>query len=139
VIPAGTEVPVRTRGFLDSCCGAIGGLSLGTVDAGVKVGGNVVIPAGASVTMERVDRKQSEGHEGQASLTFELRSADFQNRHYVFESVESGSVPAGLLVTFLGAKNGSPEAKVRGLNVHLESQTFMGFKATVPVTFKVSQ
>jgi hypothetical protein len=136
VIPTGTEIPVRTRGFLDSCCGPLGSLSLGTVDSDVKVGGNVVLPAGASVTMERVDRKQGES---QISLTFELRSADFQNRHYVFESAESGQVPAGMLVTFLGAKNGSPEAKARGINVHLESQSFMGFKATIPVTFKVSQ
>ena len=135
MIPTGTEVPVRTRGFLDSCCGMISGLSLGTTDFDVKVGGKVVIPEGASVTMERVDNKPVDG---QASLTFELRSADFQNHHYVFESSESGS-PAGLLVNFKGAKPGSAEAKVRGINVHLESQTFMGFKATAPVTLKRSE
>ena len=136
VIPTGTEVPVRTRGFLDSCCGPVGGLSLGTTDFDVKVGGKVVIPTGASVTMERVDRKEANGA---VSLSFELRSADFGNRHYVFESSEGGSVPAGLLITFTGAKSGTPEAKERGLNVHLESQTFMGFKATVPVTLKASE
>ena len=95
IIPTGTEVPVRTRGFLDSCCGPIGGLSLGTTDFDVKVGGKVVIPEGASLTMERADNKPVDG---QISLTFELRSADFQNHHYVFESSESGA-PAGLLVT----------------------------------------
>jgi hypothetical protein len=135
VIPTGTEVPVRTRGFLDSCCGPIGGLSLGTTDFDVKVGGKVVIPEGASVTMERTDNRMVNG---QASLSFELRSADFQNHHYVLESVESGA-PAGLLVTFTGAKSGTPEAKARGVNVHLESQTFMGFKATAPVTLKRSE
>ena len=135
VIPTGTEVPVRTRGFLDSCCGTIGGLSLGTTDFDVKVGSKVVIPGGASVTMERIDHKQVDG---QVSLSFELRSADFQNHHYVFESSESGT-PAGLLVTFTGAKSGTPEAKVRGINVHLETQTFMGFKATAPVTLKRSE
>ncbi len=135
MIPTGTEVGVRTRGFLDSCCGEIGGLSLGTTDFDIRVGGKVVIPEGASVTMERVDHKEADG---QVSLTFELRSADFQNHHYVFESAESGS-PAGLLINFKGAKSGSPEAKVRGLNVHLESQTFMGFKAIAPVTLKRSE
>jgi hypothetical protein len=135
IIPTGTEVPVRTRGFLDSCCGPIGGLSLGTTDFDVKVGGKVVIPEGASLTMERADNKPVDG---QISLTFELRSADFQNHHYVFESSESGA-PAGLLVTFKGAKSGTPEAKLRGINVHLESQTFMGFKATAPVTLKRSE
>src|SRR5665213_1562320 len=79
VLPVGTEVPVRTRGFLDSCCGEIGGLSLGTTDFDVKVGGKTVIPEGASVTMERVDHKDVDG---QVTLTFELRSADFQNHHY---------------------------------------------------------
>jgi hypothetical protein len=135
VIPAGMEVPVRTRGFLDSCCGALGGLSLGTTDFDVRVGGKVVIPEGASVTMERVDNKAVDG---QISLTFELRSADFQNHHYVFESSESAA-PAGLLISYKGAKSGSAEAKARGMNVHLESQTFMGFKATVPVTLKRSE
>jgi len=135
VIPTGTEVPVRTRGFLDSCCGPIGGISLGTTDFDVKVGGKVVLPEAASVTMERVDNKPVDG---QISLTFELRSADFQNHHYVFESAESGS-PAGLLITFKGAKSGSPEAKARGTSVHLESETFMGFKATAPVTLKRSE
>jgi hypothetical protein len=135
VIPTGTEVGVRTRGFLDSCCGEIGGLSLGTTDFDVKVGGKIVMPQGASVTMERVDHKQVDG---QVSLSFELRSADFQNHHYVFESSESGA-PAGLLVTFTGAKSGTAEAKVRGTNVHLETQTFMGFRATVPVTLKRSE
>jgi hypothetical protein len=135
VIPAGAEVPVRTRGFLDSCCGPIGGLSLGTTDVDVRVGSKVVIPAGASVTMERVENKPVDG---EISLTFELRSADFQNHHYVFESSESGA-PAGLLVTFKGARSGTPEAKARGVNVHLESQTFMGFKAAAPVTLKRSE
>lgn len=136
MIPAGTEVPVRTRGFLDSCCGVVGGLSLGTTDADVRVGGKVVLPAGASVTMERVDRKQADG---QVSLSFELRSADFQDRHYLFESSERGTAPAGILVTIAGARSGSQEAKDRGPNVHLESQSFMGFKATGPVEFRLSE
>ncbi len=135
VLPAGTEVPVRTRGFLDSCCGMLGGLSLGTTDFDVKVGTKVVIPEGASVTMERVDERKADG---QVSLVFELRSADFQNHHYVFESSE-GETAAGLLITYKGAKTGSQEAKEHGVNVHLESQTFMGFKATVPVTLKRSE
>ena len=135
VIPVGTEIPVRTIGFLDSCCGALGGLSLGKTDFDVKVANQVVIPEGASVTMERVDERQVEG---QVTLSFELRSADFQGHHYVFESSEAGA-PAGLLITYKGAKSGSPEAKARGTNVHLESQTFMGFKATAPVTLKRSE
>jgi hypothetical protein len=135
VLPTGTEVAVRTRGFLDSCCGPLGGLSLGTTDFDTKVGTKVVIPGGASVTLERIDNKPVDG---QISLTFELRSADFQNHHYVFESAEGGSA-AGLLITFKGAKSGTAEAKERGTNVHLESEAFMGFKATVPVTLKRSE
>ncbi len=70
-------------------------------------------------------------------MSFELRSADFRITT-MSSSLRRGGAAAGLLINFKGAKSGSAEAKARGLNVHLESQTFMGFKATTPVTLKRS-
>jgi hypothetical protein len=133
--PVGSAFPVRTRGFLDSCCVPVGALSLGVLDADVKLGGKVAIPAGTNVTMELVDTKTVDGR---TSMIFQLGSADFGNRHYLFTTAKGGLEP-GAVVTFTGAKDGSQEAKAHGLTVHLDDQSFMAFKAASPVILKASQ
>ncbi|HEY5381479.1 MAG TPA: hypothetical protein VIJ65_04440, partial [Acidobacteriaceae bacterium] len=134
-IPEGTELPVRTRGFLDSCCLAPNALSLGVLDADVKgPGGKVVLPAGANVTIQLVEEKNVDGR---ITMTFELGSLDFGGRHYVIASAKGGLEP-GARVTFTGAKAGTPEAKLRGLNVHLDNQSYMGFKAETPIVVTLS-
>lgn len=134
--PEGTEFPVRTNGFLDSCCVPIGANSLGLMDADVKDSkGNVLIPQGASVVIVVREEKKVDGV---ISMTFELGSADFEGRHFLISSAKGGLEP-GARVTFTGAREGSAEAKSHGVHVHLEDQTYMGFKAETPVNLRVSQ
>lgn len=133
--PAGTEFPVRTSGFLDSCCLPPGALSLGIMESDVEVGGKVEIPQGTNVTIEFLEKKKEDGR---ISMSFQLASADFGDRHYVFASPKGGHEP-GAVVTFTGAKTGSPEATGRGPDVHLEDRTYMGFKAASPILLKASQ
>ncbi len=134
--PAGAEFPVRTSGFLDSCCVPPNAVSLGVIDGDVKdSSGKVVIPAGANVTITLLEDRKTDGR---LSMIFELGSADFNGHHYVISSTKGGTEP-GIRVTFTGAKEGSPEATARGTNIHLEDQSFMGFKAETPVIFKISQ
>jgi hypothetical protein len=136
LFPVGTEFPVRTMGFLDSCCVPVDGLSLGTIDDDIRnASGKVIIPVGANVTVHLLEKKKVDGR---MTMNFELASADFGGRHYVISSTK-GALEPGAAVRFTGAEDGSPEAKLRGLNVHLDDQSYMGFKAETPVVFKLSQ
>ncbi len=132
--PAGTEFAVRTSGFLDSCCVPLGALSVGILDVDVKLGGKVEIPGGSNLTMEMLETKTVDGR---TSMTFQLASADFGNRHYLFSSAKAGE--PGAVVTFTGAKDGSAEAKQRGVNVHLDDNSYMEFKAASPIVLRASQ
>jgi hypothetical protein len=131
----GTEFPIRSNGFLDSCCVPPNSVSLGVVDEDIKRNGAVVVPRGASVTMIMTDIGIVDGR---ITMTFELGSADFGGRHFVIAPTKGGLEP-GIRATFSGATPGSPEAKLRGTAVHLENQSYMGFKAQSPVTFRLSQ
>lgn len=134
--PAGTEFPVRSNGFLDSCCVPITGLALGVMDAAVKSpAGKVLVPEGANVTIELLEERQADGR---TSMVFELASADFDGRHYVITSAKGGLEP-GIRAIFTGAKDGTPEAKAHGLNVHVEDHAYMPFKAESTVLMKLSQ
>lgn len=125
----GTEFPVRITGILDSCCLPRGTMTLGRMDADLKgPDGRIAVPAGSNVVFniastERVD--------GRTTMVFELSAADFGGRHYIVDD--------GADVTFTGPKAGTPAAKAQGLNVHLQDQTYMGFKAVKPVTFRLSK
>jgi hypothetical protein len=135
-IHEGTELPVRNDGILDACCLIDGAMSLGTIDADVKdASGQVLIPAGANVTIITRHHRMVEGR---VTLEFELGSADFYGRHYLVTSAK-GALEPGAIVTFAGPKEGTPEAKVRGLWLHLDDQTYMGFKTATPTIFKPSQ
>jgi hypothetical protein len=135
VFPAGTEFSVVTSGFLDSCCVPIGAFSVGTLDADVKSGGKVVVPRGANVTIVLADQKITDGR---ISMRFELGSADFGGHHYLIASRKGGLEP-GAVVTYTGEKEGTPEAKLRGTNVHLDDHDLMIFKAASATGFTLSQ
>ena len=136
VFPQGAALPVASNGLLDSGFVPIGALALGTMDSDVKSPeGKVLIPAGANVSFLVRDKKVVSD---QIQMEFELASADFNGRHYMISSVKGGSEP-GAVVTFTGAKAGSPEAKLRGENIHLDDHALMVFKAETPTVFRVSQ
>ena len=135
-IPEGTEIPVRNNGVLDACCLPIDSIALGVMDADVKSpDGRVLVPNGANVTILVRDKKRVDGR---VTMDFELGSADFDNQHYLVSSEKGGNQP-GAVVTFVGAQEGSAEAKIRGLWVHLGDHTYMGFKAATPVVFTPSK
>jgi hypothetical protein len=134
-IPQGTEIPVRNNGVLDACCLPINSIALGVMDGDVKsADGKVLVPNGANVTIMVRDKKRVEGR---VTMEFELGSADFDNQHYLVSS-EKGTEP-GAVVTFVGAQEGSQEAKIRGLWVHLSDRTYMAFKAATPTVFTPSK
>jgi len=134
--PEGTEFPVRTSGFLDSCCVPANARSIGTMDAAIKDrNGAILVPEGANVVMTLLEVKKTDGR---VSMTFELVAADFNGGHYVISSAK-GTLEPGARATFNGSREGTPEAKLTGINVHLDDRAFMGFKAVTPVVFKHSQ
>jgi hypothetical protein len=133
-LPAGTEFPVRSDGFLDSCCVPVGALAVGAADADVKgPGGKIAIPAGANVLFELLETKNVNG---QVTMTFQLDSADFGGHHYRIASTE-GALSSGARITLLGAKENSPEARVRGTNVHVDARGLIVFKAVTPITVRL--
>ncbi len=134
--PEGTEFPVRSSGFLDSCCVPEGALSVGVVDSNIKSPESAsVIPEGSNVTMVLMNKTKVDGR---VAMVFELATADFGGRHFIVSSARGGSEP-GARVTVSGAKEGSPEAKARGLAVHVDDNSVLEYKALTPVVFKVSQ
>jgi hypothetical protein len=127
--PTGTEFPVRITGFLDSCCLPPGTLTLGRMDADLKgSNGKIAIPAGSNIVFNIVSTGKVDGR---VTMVFEVSSADFGGHHYI--------VNEGAEVTFTGPKEGTPAAKTQGLNIHLQDQAYMGFKAVKPVTFRLSK
>lgn len=131
----GSLFPVRTSGILDSCCVPIYAMSVGLTDSDVKgPDGKVVIPAGSNVTMSLRELRKEDNR---IRMTFELESADFLGHHYTFLSAKSPEL--GATVSYLGAQDGSQEAKTAGTNIHLEDQTYMAFKAQTPTILKPSE
>jgi hypothetical protein len=127
--PIGTEFPVRITGFLDSCCLPPGAMTLGRMDADLKgSNGKIAIPAGSNIVFDVVS---TEITGGEPVMVFRISSADFGGHHYI--------VDPGAEVTFTGPKAGTPAAKIQGARIHLQDQTFMGFKAVKPVTFHLSK
>ena len=134
--PQGTTLPIRSNGFLDSCCVPIGAFALGFMDADIKnAKGAVVIPRGANVTFTLRDEKMVDGR---VTMEFELGSVDFNNRHYLINSVKGGNQP-GAVLTLTGPKEGSAEANARGKSLHVDDNSAMAFKAETPIVVKSSQ
>jgi hypothetical protein len=132
----GAEFPIRSVGFLDSSSIPAGAIFVGVMDADVKSQSDrVLIPEGANVTFGLLENKKVDGR---ILMSFELDSADFNGRHYVVSSA-AGKLGPGITIAFAGAKEGSPEAKVRGLNIHLDDQYYMKFRAATPVIFRLSE
>lgn len=134
--PAGTEFPIRADGFIDSCCAPVNSTVIGLMDRDVKnAKGQVVIPENATFTMIPADAKMVDGR---LTMTFALASASFGGRHYLITAV-AGPSESGVIATFSGAKAGTIDASKRGLNIHIEDQSLMNFKAVNPVVFKATQ
>lgn len=131
----GAEFPIRSVGFLDSSSVPAGAIFVGVTDADIKsTAGRILIPEGANVTFGLLDNKKIDGR---ISMSFQLESADFNGHHYVISPATGKPGPA-ITVAFTGAKEGSPEAIARGLNVHLDDQSYMEFRAAIPVAFRLS-
>jgi len=135
-LPQGVSLPVRSNGFLDSCCVPIGAIALGRMDTDIKNSkGAVLIPEGANVTFTL---RNESIVDGRVVMQFELGTTDFNNRHFIISSSKGGTEP-GATVSFTGPKEGSPEAKARGKSVHLDDNSAMPFKAETALVFKLSQ
>ena len=136
-IPAGTQIPVRTGEFIDSCCTRIGTIELGVSDADVKrPGGNVLIPEGANLTFIVRDKRVSDGRD---ALQFELGSADFGHRHYLMSSAGGGQNP-GAVLTLSGPGNLATESSGKmSKTLHLDDNSLIQFRAETPVEMKLSK
>lgn len=133
---AGTEFPLFSDGFIDSCCAPINYSVVGLLAKDIKnARGEVVIPEGSTFVIVLADEKTVNG---QLSMTFALGSAQVGRRHYRISS-SAGQLETGALATFTGAKLGTAEAAKRGASIHIEDRTLMDFKAINPVIFKAVQ
>lgn len=135
-LPAGTPFPVRTKGFLDSCCIRNGWTAVGIVDADVRgPDGVVIVPAETVVVMNVRDLSNINGT---VTLTMEVASVRIGERTFTVASTAGGNQP-GIVAAFTGAREGSPESKTQGTAVHLNDQAFMDFRSATAVTFTPSQ
>jgi hypothetical protein len=104
-------------------------MTLGRADADLKApNGKIAVPAGSNIVFDIVETGKVGG---QTTMVFRISAADFGGNHYI--------VDPGVEVTFAGPKEGTPAAKVQGLNIHLQDGALMNFKAVKPVTFHLSQ
>jgi hypothetical protein len=135
-LPAGITIPVTNNGLIDSTFVPENATLLAAMDSDAKgPDGRVLIPAGASVTLKV---RESKVVAGRVTMQFELSTVDFGNRHYIVTSAR-GDSESGPVATVMGAAPGSPEAKLRGANLHLDDHSLMLFKAASPSVLRVSQ
>jgi len=129
--PQGTQFAIRSNGFLDTCCVRMNDIELGVLDTDIKSPtGVVLIPQGANITFTVKDQTNSGGR---LSMTFELSSADYGGHHY--------AITPGAVMTVTGEKNTvayTGEAAKVGKPIHLEDHSALLFKASAPITFKLS-
>jgi hypothetical protein len=135
-LPTGITIPVTNNGLIDSSFVPEGATTLAAMDADAKgPDGKVLIPAGATVTLRVREKKVVAGR---VSMEFELGTVDFGNRHYMMTSAKGESEP-GPILTIMGAEPRSPEAKLRGENLHLDDHSLLLFKTTAPFVLKAEQ
>ncbi len=82
MIPAGTDISVRTIDSVDSERDRRGQTYRASIDQPVIVNGQTVIPRGADAVVMLSDSQQSGKIEGKAVLTLELRSVTVNGRMY---------------------------------------------------------
>lgn len=82
VIPAGTDLSVRTIDSVDSERDRRGQTYRASIDQPVIVNGQTVVPRGADAVIMLSDSQQSGKIEGKAVLTLELRSITINGRTY---------------------------------------------------------
>ena len=75
-IPAGTSIPFATLHQIDSEHNQVGSTWTGRVTRNVVVGGQVVIPAGATVTGVVTNMNEGDDNGGRGSITLEARSVE---------------------------------------------------------------
>jgi hypothetical protein len=75
-IPAGTSIPFATLHQVDSEHNEVGSTWTGRVTRNVVVGGQVVIPAGATVTGVVTNMNEGDDNGGRGSITLEARSVE---------------------------------------------------------------
>ncbi|HKY59503.1 MAG TPA: hypothetical protein VJP59_00695 [Gemmatimonadota bacterium] len=75
-IPAGTSIPFATLHQIDSEHNQVGSTWTGRVTRNVVVGGQVVIPAGATVTGVVTHMNEGDDNGGRGSITLEARSVE---------------------------------------------------------------
>jgi hypothetical protein len=82
LIPAGTDISVRTIDSVDSERDRRGQTYRASIDQPVIVNGQTVVPRGADAVIMLSDSQQSGKIEGKAVLTLELRSITINGRTY---------------------------------------------------------
>ena len=75
-IPAGTSIPFATLHQIDSEHNDVGSTWTGRVTRNVVVGGQVVIPAGATVSGVVTNMNEGDDNGGRGSITLEARSVE---------------------------------------------------------------
>ncbi|HET9582392.1 MAG TPA: hypothetical protein VFP76_06210 [Gemmatimonadota bacterium] len=75
-IPAGTSIPFATMHQIDSEHNEVGSTWTGRVTRNVVVGGQVVIPAGATVSGVVTSMNEGDDNDGRGSITLEARSVE---------------------------------------------------------------
>jgi hypothetical protein len=75
-IPAGTSIPFATLHQIDSEHNQVGSTWTGRVTRNVVVGGQVVIPAGATVSGVVTNMNEGDDNGGRGSITLEARSVE---------------------------------------------------------------
>jgi hypothetical protein len=164
-VPAGTVVNVRLTQTIDVDASAAGQRFKGTVDDPVSVGGAIVIPRGASATLQAVKVEQSGSMKGSDKITLKLNTISIGGMVYEVAStyVESkgkgegkrtarkvgggaglGAIVGGIAGGGEGAAIGAAIGGVTGAAVassgqehlKLEAETRLAFQLASAVTVK---
>jgi BON domain len=112
VVPAGTNITIKTGEALGSKLSQTGQTFTGTVAQGVTVDGKTVIPSGSSVTGTVVTAKTKGKIKGEGELSLTLTSIAIKGRTYSiqtspFDSTSKGKGKRTAVITGGGAAGGA--------------------------------
>jgi hypothetical protein len=85
-VPAGTHITVRLASALGSKISHAGDPFQATTSSSIRVGGNIVIPAGSSVSGVVVDAKERGKFKGEGDLSIRLTGINVRGRSYAIET-----------------------------------------------------
>jgi len=86
VIPAGTRLSVKLATTLGSKISHVGDPFQATTASSIRIGGDVVVPAGSSVSGVVVDAKERGKIKGQGELSIRLTGINLKGRYYPIET-----------------------------------------------------